>query len=354
MAEDEPKITPPEHNGRVTIQTIALVVIAGILVITAVTYLGPVFKPFLVAVFLFFLARSLANTLDRQFPPWLTYIGLFLVFTGIGAIVLLFLSIQVSQLGKELGQPVYQSGIVNLINKQLAPTGYSLGDINIPTDAVFGYVFNGGMETLELLGLAFFYFLFMILGADKFGRRLHRTVPVEYAGQVFQIGEEITRGMEEFIKVKTFVGFGMAISAAAILLLFGVKYWLLWAFLFFLLNYIHYIGSMVALLPPIAMAFLDFDSSAGGVPKFHDPIWASFVAALLVLNRFVWIDFVEIRMSGERLNIEPVLIFLWLTYWGWFWGVVGLILAYPMLASLRIILEHFTETKNWALLMSEE
>jgi predicted PurR-regulated permease PerM len=45
-------------------------------------------------------------------------------------------------------------------------------------------------------------------------------------------------------------------------------------------------------------------------------------------------------MSGKQLNLDPTLLFLWLSYWGWAWGILGLILAYPMLADLRIGLEH--------------
>jgi predicted PurR-regulated permease PerM len=73
-----------------------------------------------------------------------------------------------------------------------------------------------------------------------------------------------------------------------------------------------------------------------------------------VLNRFVWIDYVEIKLSGRHLNIDSVLLFLWLAYWGWVWGVIGLILAFPMLTSLKIVLEHLDGTRHWAVLMSEE
>jgi predicted PurR-regulated permease PerM len=72
-----------------------------------------------------------------------------------------------------------------------------------------------------------------------------------------------------------------------------------------------------------------------------------------VLNRLFWIDWVEIRMSGERLDISSVLIFLWLAYWGWTWGVVGLILAYPLLVSLKLTLQHFEQTERLAILMEE-
>ena len=68
----------------------------------------------------------------------------------------------------------------------------------------------------------------------------------------------------------------------------------------------------------------------------------------------VWVDFVETRMAGRHLHIDSILLLLWLAYWGWAWGVVGLILAFPMVTSLKIVLENLEATKGWAVLMSDE
>jgi predicted PurR-regulated permease PerM len=125
---------------------------------------------------------------------------------------------------------------------------------------------------------------------------------------------------------------------------FGVKYWLLWTCVFFALNYITYVGSIAACIPPILVAALQLPSHLA----------ALIFACLLVANRFLWIDFIEIRFSGKRLNIDSVLMFLWLAYWGWVWGVVGLVLAFPMLNSLKIILASIESTTGWAVVMSED
>jgi predicted PurR-regulated permease PerM len=114
--------------------------------------------------------------------------------------------------------------------------------------------------------------------------------------------------------------------------------------LFFFSNYITYIGSMAACVPPVVLAYLDLDST----------VLATVLASLIVVNRYLWIDYIEIRMSGKHLNIDSVLLFVWLAYWGWVWGVIGLILAFPMVTSLKIVLESLDTTRPWAVLMSEE
>ena len=100
----------------------------------------------------------------------------------------------------------------------------------------------------------------------------------------------------------------------------------------------------IACVPPLVLSYLDLGS----------PIAATALAILVVLNRFIWIDYIEIKMAGRHLNIDSILLFLWLAYWGWVWGVIGLILAFPMVSSLKIVLEQLETTKGWDVIMSDE
>lgn len=97
-------------------------------------------------------------------------------------------------------------------------------------------------------------------------------------------------------------------------------------------------------MPPIAIGFLRYDNSGT----------AALLAVLLFLNRFAWIDYVEIRLAGRRLSINAVLLLASLAHWGWFWGVKGLVLAVPMLTAAKIILANFETTRQWAILISED
>jgi len=149
--------------------------------------------------------------------------------------------------------------------------------------------------------------------------------------------------MERFMTVKTLVGAGMGVCAGAIMWAFGLDHWPLWAFLFFAANYVTAIGSWAACLPPMLLSFIDL------------PLVPALVLSTLVLvNRVLWIDFLELRFSGKSLNLDPTLLFLWLSYWGWTWGVLGLILAYPMMAAVKISLRHLGGAHGWAELLSDD
>ena len=101
----------------------------------------------------------------------------------------------------------------------------------------------------------------------------------------------------------------MGLSGTACVLL-GFSFWLLWGFLF-AVNYITYIGSIVGL------------RAAGrpGLPRPGQPRRGHGPGCPGRLNRFVWIDYIEVTMAGRHLNIDSILLFLWLAYWGWVWGV---------------------------------
>ncbi len=84
------------------------------------------------------------------------------------------------------------------------------------------------------------------------------------------------------------------------------------------------------------------------------PIPATIFAAVIIGARFVWIDFLEIRFSGRQLNISPVILLLSLAVFGLLWGIVGMVLAVPIITAVKIILLNFESTRHLAVLASEE
>jgi predicted PurR-regulated permease PerM len=339
--QDSPGGTVPGWHDRAAAAVVVLAVLAAGAV---VTYLGPILKPFLIAVFLYFAIRWAAAAFIRwKFPSWLAYLSLFLV--AVGLVITLTLFAYAEALAFRHEWPRYQQRLVALVGKAPGEWRHSLEEIiKVSSADVFSFVFSRGVGVVEFLVMTSFYLLFIFLGAPNLEARLRRAFPAERADEVLAIARRIAAAMEQFMKVKTVVSAGMGATAALLMYLFGLDYWPLWAICFFALNYVTYIGSIVACAPPALLAYLDLDSAVA----------ATVLAGLIVLNRTVWVDYIETKLSGKRLNVDSILLFLWLAYWGWAWGVLGLILAFPMLTSVKIVLEHLEGTKGWAVLMSEE
>jgi AI-2 transport protein TqsA len=323
---------------------VALLLIAIVIMVGVVTYLGPILKPFLVAVFLYFSTKAAAKFLTGlRFPTLLAYLTLFTIGSTVVA-VLVLLAYEEWMAFRTIW-PDYQQRILAVIKEAPEDARSPLAEMfTNASSEVFQQAFERGLGTIELLTMTFFYLLFILLGAGRMPRRVHRAFPGGDGERVLAIADKIGTGMERFMQVKTLVSLGMGATAALLMYAFGMRGWLLWGILFFAFNYITYIGSIVACVPPIILAYFDLGN----------PVTATALALLLVLNRFIWIDYIEIKMAGRHLNIDSILLFLWLAYWGWMWGVIGLILAFPMLTSLKIVMEHLESAKSWAVLMSDE
>ena len=373
---------------------VAVVMLAVLAFGTAFTMLGPVLRPLLVAVFLFYAAGFASKTLSRLgLGP---RIASLCVLPCAVIAMLLFGQLVSRESVKFLEKwPKYETKIAKLINtftpsRMLDKAGVPEEPATVPVADAAGtvdasaagsaeaddaaasdlpalpprvsvppslgtffrqiarssldYVFRHGLDAAELFVLVCVYLLFLVIGSHKLPARIMRAFPGEQGERLLLIQRGITASMERFMAVKTSVGFGMAVTAGLLMFLFGLDHWLLWAFLFFIANYVTYIGSMAACVPPILLAFVDLPTATA----------ASVLAVLLVLNRLLWIDFVEIRMSGKQLNLDPTLMFLWLAYWGSMWGVLGLLLAYPMLAAVKTVLSHVKGCEGWAVLLSDE
>ena len=357
---------------------IFLALLAGVV---AFTWLGPVLQPFLVAIFVFYAVESGAKMLSglglRLTTAYACFFSLAVILT------ILLGQLVYRESGVFLKKwPRYEARLETVLDRVSLPKTFFHPTANAPltdtpggrngdprtdpsvrqlpepndgpsllsnaargaTRSVLDYVFRHSLDVAELLTLVLVYSIFLTIGTRNMPLKIMRAFPGEQGQRILMIEQGISASIEKFMTVKTVVGFGMAASASLLMLLFGLDHWLLWAFVFFVSNYVTYIGSIAACIPPSILACLGFSS----------PVAAVCLVILLVVNRLVWIDFVELRMAGKELSLDPVLMFLWLAYWGWSWGVLGLILAYPMLASVKIVLLHIRGGEKWATLLSDD
>lgn len=199
------------------------------------------------------------------------------------------------------------------------------------------------MHFVEVTVLVVFYLLFIFLEARKLRGRVEAGFESATAKRIIEVLDKIDESIRQYLWIKTGVSFGLGASTTVIGWLFGLDFALLWGVLMFVANYITYVGSIAALVPPIAIAFVQLN-----------PWVAIVLSILLVLNRLFWIDFAEIKYSGEHLDVSPLLLLLSIAMLGWIWGVVGMLLAVPLVTSTKIVLSHFDNTRYIARLMSDD
>ena len=318
------------------------------ILILALIHLRPVLEPFIIAVFIFFLLAPGAHWLnDRGMPLFPAYA---LVVTGLATLFLLVGMWLYQDLSTFLeGTEQYAQKFDDLMAKWEGETvlGFTISfeGLRISESQIESTVLSlfGEISSFVSLALTVFVFLvFIILEAETLPKRLAAAYPSDTEENLKVILSDIGEGVFRYVILKTAVSLGAGVVTAVILIAMGIPGWLLWSMLTFLLSYVPYIGSLVALIPPAILGFL-----------LLEPTSAIILVVLLIAKEQIWGQFIENKLFGSSLDISPIVLLLVTAFWFWLWGIMGMILAVPMAVIAKIILSNIPETRPISILLSE-
>ena len=157
-----------------------------------------------------------------------------------------------------------------------------------------------------------------------------------------QTWENINNQVKKYIFVKFITSAFTGIIAGSIYWFLGLDLAMIFGTLTFLLNFIPTFGSIVAVLLPLPVAFLQFD----------DPAIITMVIILPAIVHMIVGNIIEPKMFGQAFDLHPVTIIVALISWGMLWGITGMLLAAPLTAIMRISFNNFDTTRPFALLLS--
>ena len=129
-----------------------------------------------------------------------------------------------------------------------------------------------------------------------------------------------------------------------VLSIIGVDFAIFWAYLIFLLNFIPTIGSLIATIFPVLLAFAQFGTW----------IQPSLVLILVSSIQVLVGNILEPRLMGNSLNVSPLVVLVSLAFWGWLWGVVGMIISVPITIMLIIVCSQFDNLRWIAIVLSRK
>lgn len=154
--------------------------------------------------------------------------------------------------------------------------------------------------------------------------------------------KRFSRLVQRYLVLKSYISIFTGVLVSLYLWLTGVDYPVLWGTFAFLMNYIPNIGSMLAAIPPIALSGMQL-----GLSGFLTTA-IGFIAINLIIGNLI-----EPRVMGKTLNISTLVVFLSLIFWGWVLGPIGMLLAIPLTAVIKIALEVNPNTRWLAKIMSQ-
>jgi predicted PurR-regulated permease PerM len=342
--------------GQKRIFFVVLALLTLVLVSIILEQLGSILKPFLVAVFLVNILLPIISFLEqKKIPRILSYIIV------VGFVLLIFylfgFFIYKNIGGFAQNSLVYERKLNQLIGGILGNLGiigkdvpFKLRDLTIlkwlPTGSITAFFTSSLGSFFDLVGNAAvvaFFMLFLIAEVRYFNARVIKAYGRERASAILEIVQNINTSVRKYILVKLVVSLATGVLATIVMGIFNLDFFLFFGILTFLLNFIPYLGSIIATALPTVIAFLQFNS----------PWAAVWLLLILILVQNVLGSIIEPKIQGHQLNLSPLLVLISVMFWGWLWDSVGMILSIPIMATLRIILEQIEATKPIAIFMSE-
>lgn len=345
---------PIESSVRLMVLCLALIALV------AFSWLGrtlaDVVAPVLFAMFLCYMMIPLVNAFSKiKVPRVLGYIFALLIFAGLGFGLGAMISGSVGQFQENF--PSYEQNLKNVIDtaqdfahkiRVLAPeeqlTAKGVIDA-LPVGGIEGLVSGGAsymFGSTSFLLITLFFMIFMVGEGERFARRVQESYDPPADERILKVTGKFNQSIQRYLVIKTVVSAITGVCAYIIMVSFGLDFAGVLAVFVFLSNFVPYVGSVVSTALPVLLALLQF------------PSWktAIFILIGITVAQQIMGNIVEPRMQGRGLNVSPLVILLYLVYFSWMWGIVGMIVCMPVAAGVRILLEEFERTRPLAKMMS--
>jgi AI-2 transport protein TqsA len=322
-----------------TLQTLSLLAVAAVATAGALYYTRSLMVPFVLSLLLAYLLRPLIDWLqDRaRLPRWLAITATLLAILGFFVGVTALISSSVAGLGENA--KLYEQRLLALterVGAWLDEQGVDLGqgDIvaavkDLPLFDWLKRTVGGVVSFLSNFFLVLIFIIYLVV-------RRRPPARGEAAG--------LERKIRAYLLTKIVLSSITGVLTALILLVLGVDLALVFGLLAFLLNFIPNVGSLIATLLPLPVVLMQFDS----------PLLIVLAIALPGAVQMVIGNVFEPKLLGKSVDLNPITILLALIFWGLIWGIVGMLLATPLTAVLRVQLERFQTTRPLARLMGSE
>lgn len=306
--------------------------------------------PFIIAILLAFAIISLSTYYRKflftsYFPTFfsiLTYLAIFwIVWNLIGS--------SASDVVEVL--PSYQEKVEDFLNFTFSyfqiepPKTVSEAFAKYDIASIITGLLSATRSIFSSAWIIIFYLVFILLEHRHFSTKLKNAMKKKDSyDKINNVISKIQEDIKSYFVIKTIVSLVTSILTYIVLMVAWVDFAILWAFLTFILNFIPSVGSIMAVLFPMAMSLIQFDSLL--------PFWI--ISILLFAIQFTMWNVIEPRFLWNKLNLSPLVIILNLAFWGTLWWVVWMILSVPIIVVVNIILANLKSTRSVAIMLSEK
>lgn len=334
----------------------ASIILIGMVVLAVVLQtLQSFLRPFALAIILSLLLMPMVRfSKKRKIPFFITIIGLIFVFVFLISSVVSLLMEESNRIGENaLNQKGdIQKAITSMQDSasKISIYGKKLDLSQFLNPEKIGPIITSTIKSLiqavasifSELFLAVLFMIFLIPSQELFIENIGKTMGQAKMRKFRSVLIATEKSIRDYLYTKSLISLGTAVVSAIVLLFFKSDFIVVFAILFFVLNFIPTVGSFIAVT--LALLFYSLMYGLG-----LNVLW---LGILLIIVQVVFANILEPKFAGAKLKLSPLVILLSLFLWFWIWGIVGMILAVPITSIIKIILEHIESTKKYAKLMS--
>jgi predicted PurR-regulated permease PerM len=207
----------------------------------------------------------------------------------------------------------------------------SKATVAVPEPRLFSRILTGAQSFLVSVLSTVILLYFLLASGDMFLRKVVRVMPTfTDKKRAVEMARTIETEMARYLFTITCINLGLGVATGVAMYLLGMPNPVLWGVMVAVFNFVPYLGAGVSLIILTLVAFLSFDT-------ISQILLAP--AAFLVLTTLEGQILTPI-ITGRRLTLHPVVIFIGMLFWGWLWGIVGALMAVPILVTFKIICDH--------------
>jgi predicted PurR-regulated permease PerM len=320
---------------------------AFVIFVAGIKAASPIAVPFLMALFVGVIATPVFLALQRfGVPSWLALLTLVLALALIVFGLVGVVSTSVTDFTRKLPQyqerlQVQLEGTVAWVESKGIEVPDELQAITINPQAAMRLVGNllasiGSLLSSSFLILLIVFFLLLevaMLPSKVRGLEGLSEETIRYVGRVVE-------DIRHYVALKTVMSLLTGALVVGFAVLLQIDYPILLGLIAFLLNYVPTIGSIIAAVPAVLLAVVQYGVTHG--------LWTAL--GYLAINVGIS-NVLEPRYLGRGLGLSPFIIIISMFFWGWVFGPIGMLLSVPITMAMKIGLEASSETRWIAMLM---
>lgn len=338
----------PRPDGWRAVNIFLATAASVVIVIAGMRAASDILMPFLLALFIAVICAPLYQSMRRRHVPT-SFAVLAVLLLMLGGVLAVAGVVERAISGLSGRLPAYQTAFLTHTDAVLGWLEHH--GVELPEETLRGYfnpqvlIRNLGTiastlgDFLTTMFIVVIVAIFILLEGAALPEKV-RALPI-LSYDTWTRLQQIAADVRRYMFLKTVMSLLTGALIALWLLILGIDFPILLGVLAFALNYVPTIGSIVAALPGILLAFAEFGLGLASLTAF----------GYVVINIGVS-NGLEPRYLGDGLGLSPLIVILSVLFWGWVLGPMGMLLAVPLTMTVKIALESDEHTRWLALLMS--